>query len=228
MKPNLILLHGALGSENQFSQLKNLLSESFSVFAFNFEGHGGRASTSDYSMELFSQNVQGFMTENGIKSSHFFGYSMGGYVALVLARNHPESVQKIMTLGTKFDWTPESAAKEVKMLNPEKIEEKVPKFADMLQKRHKPLDWKEVLQNTAQMMLDLGNGKALKLEDFDCISHEVLIGLGSKDNMVTLEESQLITDQLSNGKLKTFEGFPHPVEQVDFQKLSDQIERFFL
>ena len=54
---------------------------------------------------------------------------MGGYVALQLANKHPKYVQKIITLGTKFAWDKETAAKEVKMLNPEKIEEKIPAFA---------------------------------------------------------------------------------------------------
>lgn len=228
MKPNLILLHGALGSENQFIQLKELLSNHFSVFAFNFEGHGGRYSNQPYSMELFSQNVQDFMNENGIEKSHFFGYSMGGYAALVLAKSHPQKVEKIMTLGTKFNWTPETSAKEVKMLNPEKIEEKVPKFAAMLQKRHTPLDWKEVLRKTAQMMMDLGNGKALKLEDFERVSHEILVGIGSKDNMVTMEESKQVSDKLPKGKIEIFDNFPHPIEKVDFERLKEEIEIFFL
>ena len=226
MKSNLILLHGALGSENQFIQLQEFLSNHFSVYTFNFEGHGGRQSNEAYSMKLFSQNIQDFMTENGLEQSHFFGYSMGGYVALVLAKKHPEKVGKIMTLGTKFDWTPETSAKEVKMLNPEKIEEKVPKFAAMLQKRHHPLNWKEVLRKTAQMMLDLGNGKALQLFDFEEISHEVVVGIGSEDNMVTMEESREISEKLPNGKMEIFQKFPHPIEKVDFEKLSQKIIEF--
>ena len=47
------------------------------------------------------------------------GHSMGGYVALKLALKRPELVDRIITLGTKFNWTPEVAAKEVKMLNPD-------------------------------------------------------------------------------------------------------------
>jgi pimeloyl-ACP methyl ester carboxylesterase len=51
---------------------------------------------------------------------------MGGYVALKTAVLHPGRIEAIVTLGTKFHWDPENASNEVRMLNPEKIEEKVP------------------------------------------------------------------------------------------------------
>ena len=227
MKQSLILLHGAVGSKNQFEKLESLLLNTFNVHSFNFEGHGGRMASEKYSMDLFSQNLLQFMDENSLEKSHIFGYSMGGYVALVFAKEHPERINRIMTLGTKFDWTPESAEKETKMLNPEKIEAKVPRFAKMLEERHQPLDWKNVLNQTAQMMLDLGNGKAFTSNQFATIQNEVFITIGENDNMVTFEEGEAIANVLSNGTIKKIEGFPHPIEKVDFQKLAELIIEFF-
>ncbi|MFT5858565.1 MAG: pimeloyl-ACP methyl ester carboxylesterase [Flavobacteriaceae bacterium] len=77
---------------------------------------------------------------------------MGGYVALSLAHQNPKLVNKIVTLGTKFDWNPSSTAKEVKLLNPSVISEKIPQFATHLEKEHAPLDWNKVVENTAKMM----------------------------------------------------------------------------
>ena len=65
-------------------------------------------------------------------------------------------INSIVTFGTKFNWSKEAAAKEVKMLNPEVIEEKVPKFAQMLKDTHAPNDWKTLLHKTAAMMKGLG------------------------------------------------------------------------
>ena len=41
MKEKLILLHGALGSKNQFRPLMERLKEYFDMYTMNFEGHGG-------------------------------------------------------------------------------------------------------------------------------------------------------------------------------------------
>ena len=128
-----------------------------------------------------------------------------------------------MTLGTKFDWSLESAQKEVKMLNPEKIKEKIPHFAEHLNRLHQPLDWTQVMTKTADMMLNMAAGAKLSEPDFKRINQEVVIGIGSLDNMVTLEESQHAADLLPNAKLVELPDVPHPIEKVDVDVLVDYI-----
>lgn len=221
MKKPLLLLHGALGSKNQLEPLKNQLASHFEGYAINFEGHGGDTSKSPFSIELFTQNVLDFIGTEKLEQVNIFGYSMGGYVAINLASEHPQLVNQIITLGTKFDWTPESAAREVKMLIPHVIEEKVPHFANKLSETHKPADWKSVVLRTAEMMINLGNRPAVNSEKLKQITHKVIIGIGDKDQMVSFEESILAASHLANGSLHVFEGFQHPIEKVDLDVLCD-------
>lgn len=134
MVNNFLLLHGALGNKNQFLALEQFLQPHFKVYALNFSGHGGSVFDGEFSMDTFEKDVLRFMKNNSIEKTHIFGYSMGGYVALKLTLDFPEKIQKIMTLGTKINWNPEAAAKEIKMLDPKKIAEKVPAFAENLKK----------------------------------------------------------------------------------------------
>lgn len=223
---NLLLLHGALGSEVQLQPLQKLLSKDFNVHPLNFEGHGGRNSDDEFNMERFAENVVEKLQELNISQTHIFGYSMGGYVALTFAKKHPEKVEKIVTLGTKFNWTVESAQQEVKMLNPDKIEEKVPAFAKRLHELHQPNDWKEVMHKTANMMLTLANGKKLTNIDLQQIPHKVLIGIGALDNMVSVEESENAATQLPNGSLKIINDVKHPIEKVEMNILASVIHDF--
>jgi len=85
--------------------------------------------------------------------------------------------------------TPEIATKEIKMLDAEKIAVKIPAFAAALEKRHRPNDWKMVLNKTAEMMIGLGNDNPLQLTDYAAIEQPVMISIGDKDAMVTLEET---------------------------------------
>ncbi len=124
MKTPLLLLHGALGSEKQLFPLRKLLSETRKVYTLNFEGHGDFKSESNFSISLFRENVVSFLKEKNFPKVDIFGYSMGGYVALDLAYNHPNLVMNIITLGTKFSWNPTFAATEIKKLNPEKSRKK--------------------------------------------------------------------------------------------------------
>jgi len=219
MKENLLLLHGALGSKKQFESIKNALSEQFNVYDLNFDGHGGVQSDKEFSIQLFTENVMKFLEEKAIEKTNIFGYSMGGYVALNTALKIPESISKIVTLGTKFNWDIESANKEVRMLNPDKIEEKVPQFANKLKAEHHPLAWKEIVSKTAGMMLGLANGNKLKEEELMQINHKVVIGIGSLDKMVSFEESERVSNLLPNGTLNKIEGFEHPIDKIDSSEL---------
>ncbi|MEO1517466.1 MAG: alpha/beta hydrolase [Bacteroidota bacterium] len=225
-KANLILLHGALGSQAQMQDFKACLQDDFAVYDLNFEGHGGRKSEAKFSIERFAQNILALMAEKSIDQSHLFGYSMGGYVALYLAKTQPERVGRIATYATKFHWTPEVAAKEVKMLNPEIIEQKVPRFAQQLAQTHQPTDWKEVLHKTAGMMQELGEGKGLQEQDLQQISHRVLINVGDQDKMVGMEESKTAAQALPNGAWNILKDFVHPFDRIDVQKLSVEVRQF--
>lgn len=231
MPTPILLLHGALGSQAQLQKLISALlalRPDSTLHTLDFTGHGTRSGDSgEYSMQTFSKDVLDFVAKHNWDSVDIFGYSMGGYVALTTALSHSEKVNRIATLGTKFHWTPESAAQEVKMLNPEIIEEKVPAFASGLQSLHGADHWKNVLKKTAQMMLDLGNGKALKTELLKNITLPVLIGIGDQDRMVTMEESEERAHALPQGKIKVMEGFRHEIDRVDTSTLAETLIAFF-
>jgi pimeloyl-ACP methyl ester carboxylesterase len=219
MRP-ILLLHGALGSKTQLDPLKASLETSGRViYSLNFSGHSGEPFRNAFGIETFAEDVLLFLKENQLKTTDIFGYSMGGYVALWLAYQHPESTGKIVTLGTKFDWTPESAAREVKKVSPEKIEEKVPAFARILQQRHAPNDWKELLHKTAEMMTRLGNKPLLTLEVLQAVPHDVSIMLGDLDDMADLMFSKKVAEVLPQGKFSSLEKTPHPIERADVKFL---------
>lgn len=226
MKQTIVLLHGALGNQKQLEPLKNELSGHFEVFSLDFDGHGENHSDGTFSMSAFSENVLRFLSENKIEKTSFFGYSMGGYVALTFAQAHPEKTEKIVTLGTKFNWTPESAAQETQKLNPDKIEEKVPAFAASLAKAHGASNWKNVISKTAGMMTDLGNGKAFKQSDFSEIRTNTLLLLAEHDSMVSLAETELTQIALPNAELQIVHDAKHPMETVDVKKLAGIITDF--
>ncbi len=220
MKQNLILLHGALGSKDQFDELKRILTQFYNVYLINFSGHGGTIVDGAFTIDKFVEDTTAFMDAHQVLRAHIFGYSMGGYVALKLALDYPARVKRIITLGTKFKWDPEEAAKEVRMMNPDVIEKKIPAFAASLAARHQPADWKKIMRLTGEMMTELGAGKAMTAADLASIENKVLICIGTDDHMVSIEESELTTNQLKNGHLKIIEGFKHPLETVDKDQLA--------
>ncbi len=227
---NLIILHGALGAQSQFEQLVSQLKEQLNIYTLDFNGHGTKSDIGevDFSIEGFARELKQFMQQNNIRKPLIFGYSMGGYVALKLESQEANSFEKIVTLGTKFDWNPESAEKEAKMLNAEKIEEKVPAFANYLKTLHGEDAWKVLLQRTAKMMLELGSKPALNSTDFGNIHIPVRLLLGEKDAMVTQAETKQVKELLANSSFEVIPDWVHPINQVPSNQLAQQLLSSYL
>ncbi|WP_207495122.1 alpha/beta fold hydrolase [Aridibaculum aurantiacum] len=219
MKP-LLLLHGAIGSQEQLAPLKHILSSHYIVHSIDFSGHGGKPFANDFSIEQFAQEVKDWLREQKLKKITLFGYSMGGYVALYLAKHYPSLVEGVATLGTKLHWDEMVAGKETAMLNPVKMQQKVPAFADQLKNRHHPNDWQELVNKTSEMLHDMGANPPLHLFDFKEIKCPVLLVLGDRDQMVSLVETATVYKQLPNGQLAILPATPHAIEQVDLDLLS--------
>jgi pimeloyl-ACP methyl ester carboxylesterase len=221
--PHLILLHGALCAAAQLESLQALLQEDFQVHLFDFPGHGTASEADDFSIAGFAAALRDHIV--GIAEPvSIFGYSMGGYVALYAARHFDLHIQRIITLGTKFDWQPETATKEAARLNPEKMLEKVPAFAAQLAAVHGETNWKAVVQNTATMMLQMGEQPPLKNDDYARISTKVHLLLGEADNMVSHEETKHVCGMLPNAAMKTLPDTKHPIDAVDQHMLAQQLK----
>jgi esterase/lipase len=219
MKDKLLLLHGALGSKKQFLELKSTLEKTYDVYDLNFEGHGGVQSANEFSIDLFTKNVIEFLRRKKIQQINIFGFSLGGYVGLSAALRIPDIIKKVITLGTKFEWSVESSEKEVKMLDPNIIEIKVAQFAKKLKEEHHPNDWKELMLKTGRMMINMGKGSKLKDEDLKSINQPVIIGIGSLDNMVSFEESEYAHKLIPNSKIIRLDGVNHSIVKNDIQNL---------
>lgn len=222
----LILLHGALGSSAQFESLKENLSAQYELHLPDLPGHGGTGLQHPFSIQSFAHYLEGYVGQYKLEGASVFGYSMGGYVAMYLAKRRPELFGKIVTLATKWNWDEAIAAREVKMLQPEVIEQKLPQFAQALAERHAPGDWKELLHKTADMMLQMGKASPLSAEDLAEITTPALIMLGDRDKMVSLQETVEAYQHIPGAQMAVLPQTPHPIEQADTGMLSFFIRRF--
>ena len=224
---HLVLLHGAVGSKTQMEPLQQQLQSHYVVHNLDLPGHGGLHLPEEFSIPFFADYVASYCSEQGINDASFFGYSMGGYVAMFLAKQQPAMVEKLVTLGTKFQWDATIAAHEMQMLLPDVIEKKLPQFAKVLQQRHHPADWKQVLAMTAAMLQKMGGDNPIKPADYGQLQVPTLLMVGDRDKTVTLEETVAVSKALPSAQLCVLPGTPHPIEKVDAE-LTAQIIRKFL
>ncbi len=226
---SLVLLHGALGIKDQLEPLELALQSDYRIYRFNFPGHGGEPiHPFQFSITGFAEALQHFVRQNNLSNPSVFGYSMGGFVALHAAAQKLVAFEKIITLATKFDWSPEIAMKETAMLNTGVIETKVPAFAETLSKRHAPQDWKEHLELTAQLMINLGNNNPLTAALLAALEQPCLLMLGDNDKMVSKQETQEVAELIPAAQLKILPETSHPIEKVNIDSLAEAIHSFLV
>lgn len=207
--------HGALGSSADLDKLAEALQkENYTVFTFSFSGHGNTDFETDFDIKQFTLELQQFILKNALVQPSVIGFSMGGYVALNLARRSPEIIDKIITLGTKFNWSKEVVEKEVKLLDAEVMLTKVPAFAKSLELKHGE-KWKTLLLRTAELMRDISVNNYLNSESLKTIQNKTLVGLGDKDQMVSLEETISVYRSLPKANMYILPNTKHPIEQLN-------------
>lgn len=224
---NLVLIHGAVGSASQTRLLTPYLKDIFHLHHLELSGHGKKSERDiEFSIKNFAAEVEDYIRAKNLQGTHLFGYSMGGYIGLYLAATKPNLIGKLMTLGTKFEWTPEIAQKEKGMLNSEKIKEKVPAFALQLEAKHGK-NWQKVLMRTAAMMVSLGADNLIEQVNLSRVNIPVRLLLAEHDNMVSNQETVHIQRLLPHADYKNLPDSKHPLEQVHLEGLSAEIKGFF-
>jgi pimeloyl-ACP methyl ester carboxylesterase len=224
MKPHLLLIHGALGSAQELKPLARELSQFCQVHPLTLSGHGGRELVAgEFTMRHFAREVQQYITEHQLADVHVFGFSMGGYVALVSALLAPGTIKTVTTLGTKFDWNAATITQETRLLDPAKIEEKVPQFGQQLAATHAPTPWGTVVEATAAMLRQLAANPPLTAESLARIRIPVQVLVGELDKTAGVDASQLFASYLPHATFEVIMNTPHPLERVNPDFLAGRI-----
>ncbi len=225
----LLLLHGALGDRTTFAPLQPALAAHglTDVHALDFEGHGACAEADrPFRLEHFAENAADWLEAHGSEPVDVFGYSMGGYVGLLLAAHQPGRIRSVFTLGTKLVWSPAVAADAIRQLDPVRVSEKVPAFAATLAARHTATGWEQVMRGTADALVALGAAPLLTPEVMARIACPVRLALGDRDTTVALGELRDAIGQLARGSAEVFPDTPHPLERAPMDRLARSIAEF--
>ncbi|MCU0783562.1 MAG: alpha/beta fold hydrolase [Verrucomicrobia bacterium] len=94
----LIVLHGLLGSLDNWQPLGRRFAAHFKVFAVDLRNHGQSPHSEDVSYDAMAADLEEFMRTHGLPRAHLLGHSMGGKVAMQFALRHPDRVEKLVVV----------------------------------------------------------------------------------------------------------------------------------
>ena len=93
---HLIILHGLLGSSDNWQTLGKRYAEEFTVHLVDARNHGRSPHSNSHSYDLMSDDLLSYLDEKGISKAYLLGHSMGGKTVMIFTERHPERVAKLI------------------------------------------------------------------------------------------------------------------------------------
>ena len=192
-----VLLHGALSTiDKDFGKIIPELAKNHQVIGIEMQAHGHTADIDrPLSYEAMAGDVVTLLQQLKVTSADFFGYSLGGGVALQVAITHPELVRHLILASTSY--SPEGS----NMANPDGLKAK--KVQDVNQsvwrKNYNKVapdstKWPKLLQKVYGLM---GTWKGFQAGDIKNLKSPALLIFGDED--LSTPEHQVAMFRLLGG-----------------------------
>ncbi len=222
---DLILISG-LGMETwAWEKHVPFFAKNFRTIVFDNRGVGqSDKPTGPYSISLFADDLLALMDSLKITKAHILGISMGGFIALEFAINHPERINKLVLLSTSgggADHVPMSQEVLAAIFAPtgenprEIIRSKLalafsPQFMQTPEIEHL-IDLRlKTPQPRAAFMAQAGAGATFdRATEVSRITNPTLIMAATGDLIVPAENSRILAQKIKNSQLKLYQGFGH-------------------
>jgi len=222
----LIVLHGANGSAADMAPLLERLGLERPVLAPDMLGHGGRHIPDMLSVAALAEDMLARCDAEGIDRAHWFGYSVGGLVALWIAAHRPDRVLSVATLTTKFVYDEAAVAHAAHLANPERLLRSNPARAEALEKMHRPQDWRELIEVARRMFVGFADPPPIGREAIARIRVPLLAFGAMKDPMVSPGEVRQLAALVQHGVAALFPGTAHPLAQAPLETIAATLARF--
>lgn len=94
----LIILHGLLGSSDNWFSLAKVFAESFEVYLVDQRNHGLSPHSDDFNYSLMVDDLHQFIGDHNLNKPGVIGHSMGGKTAMNFAVKHPTLINKLIVV----------------------------------------------------------------------------------------------------------------------------------
>ncbi|WP_421418293.1 alpha/beta fold hydrolase [Pseudoalteromonas lipolytica] len=95
---HVVLIHGLFGSLENLNVIAKALSENYTVTNIDLRNHGKSFHSDSMNYSVMAADVLELLNHLNINKAHIVGHSMGGKVAMQLALNYPERVEKLVVM----------------------------------------------------------------------------------------------------------------------------------
>ena len=206
----LLLLHGGLGTVQDFASQTPELAKHFKVVAFERPGHGHTADTNEpFSFSVMAEYTVGFIEALGLGPTNLVGWSDGATISLLVAISRPDLVKRLICVSGLFDTNaqPPRDREWIASATPESFK----KNQAAIVKRYEeitpdgPAHFPVVFKKTMKMWLNEPN---IEKEELSRITAPTLVMTADRDG-VSAEHTLELFRTIKNSQLCVIPGATH-------------------
>jgi pimeloyl-ACP methyl ester carboxylesterase len=198
----LLLLHGGLGSMEDFNRIVPRFGPGFRVIGIDSRGHGkSTLGPAELSYARLEQDLRRIVVRLRLREFSLIGFSDGGIVAYRLASRGLFKIQKLVTIGSHWELKGNDPVRELlSTVTSESWRKKFPDSYEAYQRLNPQPDFDRLVPAVVTMWLDSSTsgypGKAV-----DDISCDLLIVRGQRDNLVSMPAVAELAGRVGNSRL---------------------------
>jgi pimeloyl-ACP methyl ester carboxylesterase len=212
----LVLLHGGLCTiEVCLGKIRQPFEKARRTIAIEQQGHGRTADIDrPLSTEQMAEDTAALLRQLKVRNADFFGYSLGGSVALGIALRHPELVRKVAIFGTPYsnEGMVPGLVDNIKALKADDVPKQF--YDGYVKVAPDPKQWPALVARIANMV---PNSKGFAPEEVRSIKAPTLIMIGDAD-IVRPEHAVEMFRLHRHAQLAVLPGASHfaPMERSDW------------
>ncbi len=189
--PPLVLLHSGGMAHHEFEDHARALTDRFRVLVPDLPGHGRTPLEGTLTVRRMAESVARMLDEEGLETAHVLGSSMGGAVALWLALEHADRVDRLVLFRIGYTRGDKSVARDLSLDDPDYWESVglAEKLSTMHEPQGGPDAWKRIIHRDAHLFDEDADRHDHAREDLETIQAPTLVIAGDRDPLVPVEEA---------------------------------------
>ncbi|MBZ7467751.1 MAG: alpha/beta hydrolase [Klebsiella michiganensis] len=209
----IVLLHGGLGSRNDFLPLAKYLAADYRLIAIDSRGHGRSplGNVSHLTYHQLEQDFAAILVELGLSDAGIIGHSDGGIVALRLAATGAIRSRFIVVVGAHWQMPANDPTREIyQTITMEAWREMCPEQVDRYEAENPSADFVRLFNAIKAMWLG-NDGKAYPGASVQSIACPLLVVHGDEDFLVSRRQAFELVQQVKGARLLNLPFASHTV-----------------
>ena len=227
-----VLIHGA-GGNHLFWPITIRRLPGFRIYPIDLPGHGKSGGHGLQDIHAYARSIVNWMAAIKLNQAVFVGHSMGGGIALALAKDHREHVLGLVLIGTGARLRVHSTILE----NTGNVQTYPTMLSTILSKSFSKYASPRLVSLAFKRMKEIRpsvlHGDLIACNSFDIIKSlstikaPTLVICGQDDEMTPLRYSQYLSDNIVGAKLERIPNAGHMVMLEQPQLIADAMLAFF-